>query len=201
MIKTCVFDLGNVLVNFSHEKMCRQIGALCGKTGSEIQEILFGSGLQHRFECGKVCKEEFVSELEGLVKTQFDLDELILAGSDIFDLNREMFALLEELSQTNMRLVLLSNTSIGHYEFVGRKFNLFRYFHAEVLSFKVGAVKPDDEIYRDALAKIDCDPQECFFTDDIPEYVTAAQKHGIRAEVFVDAKTCRQSLVRYGVLQ
>lgn len=200
VIKTCLFDMGNVLVNFSHEKMCSQIGVLCAKTGSEIHELLFGSGLQRRFECGELGKEEFASELEGIVNTQFDLDELILAGSDIFDPNQKMFALLEELSQKNIRLVLLSNTSIGHYEFVERTYDLLRYFHAEVLSFQVGAVKPDDEIYLAALDKIDCTPEECFFTDDIPEYVTAAKLHGIRAELFQNAEACRQSLVEYGVL-
>lgn len=201
MIRTCLFDMGNVLVNFSHERMCSQIGALCGKTGNEIHKLLFDTDLLHRFECGKMSKEEFVSELEGKVNSRFDLNELLLAGSDIFSPNREMLAILEELSQKEVRLVLLSNTCIAHYEFVERKYDIFQYFHAEVLSFKVGAVKPDDAIYHAALTKIDCPPEECFYTDDIPEYVNAARTHEIQAELFQNAEACRRSLVEYGVLE
>ncbi len=32
-IKTFLFDMGNVLVKFCHERMCRQIGELCGHEG------------------------------------------------------------------------------------------------------------------------------------------------------------------------
>ena len=49
MIRTFLFDMGNVLVHFSHEKMCAQMGALCEKSAEEVRDVLFESGMQADF--------------------------------------------------------------------------------------------------------------------------------------------------------
>ena len=40
MIRTCLFDMGNVLLHFCHERMCAQIGGLCGRTAAEVRALL-----------------------------------------------------------------------------------------------------------------------------------------------------------------
>lgn len=192
VIRTFLFDLGNVLLHFSHDRMCAQIGALCGRTGSEIRTLLIDSGLQWEFERGRVTDLEFCRRLGNIAGFDFELGALKDAGSDIFNLNEPMLPILDALKASGHRLVLLSNTSSAHFEFVQRTFDVLDRFDDFVLSFRVGALKPEREIYAAALHAIQCDPSECFYTDDIAAYVEAAREHGLQAEVF----TNHQSLLR-----
>ena len=60
---------------------------------------------------------------------------------------------------------------------------------AGMLSYVVKAVKPSPAIYREAIARAGCGPEECFYTDDIPAYVEAARREGIDAVQF---QSCAQ---------
>ena len=67
------------------------------------------------------------------------------------------------------------------------------------LSCGVGAIKPEPAIFQAALNQIGCRPAECFYTDDIAQYVEAGRQHGLSAEVFTDVSNLRQHLAERGV--
>jgi putative hydrolase of the HAD superfamily len=69
-----------------------------------------------------------------------------------------------------------------------------------VLSYEVKAMKPDPRIYAAAVEAARCAPQECFFTDDIPEYVEGARRAGIDAVVFEGQEALERELAARGVL-
>jgi putative hydrolase of the HAD superfamily len=191
--------MGNVLVHFSHDLMCRQIGALCNRTGADIRKLLFDSELQWKFERGLLSEAEFHRRVEELVAQQLDLPALVHAGSNIFQLNEPLMPILDALKARGHRLVVLSNTSISHFEFVQRNFDVLQKFDDYVLSYKVGAIKPEPAIFEAALQAIHCPPENCFYTDDIPQYIEAARKFGLQAEVFTDAHNLREHLRQRGI--
>jgi HAD superfamily hydrolase (TIGR01509 family) len=194
MLKTILFDMGNVLVFFSHERMCEQIGKLCNKTAAETRQVLMESGLQHRFETGQLTLNELHQQFQQLLDHEISVEDLNRASSDIFWLNDTMPALLAELKQLGLRLVVLSNTSVPHFEFVQNNFDILDYFDDFVTSYEVGALKPDSAIYQAAIAKIQCEPHECLYTDDIEEYIHAARTHGLHAETFTTTERLREHL-------
>jgi FMN phosphatase YigB (HAD superfamily) len=199
VIRTLLFDMGNVLVHFSHDRMCEQIGALCGHAGSELRQILIDSGWQWDFERGLVTPDEFHQWFESKFQTKVDLQVLAHAASDIFTLNTPIVPVLDELKSRGHRLVLMSNTSIFHYEFVRQQFQVLDRFDDFVLSFEVRALKPQPEIYEAALKKIGCDAPDCFYTDDIVQYVDQGRKHGLDAEVFTTVDSLKHQLATRGV--
>ena len=69
-----------------------------------------------------------------------------------------------------------------------------------MLSYEVGALKPDDKIYREAIQRAGCRPEECFFTDDIAINVDAARNNGMDAVQFVSAAQLEGELKARGVL-
>lgn len=200
MIRTCLFDMGNVLLHFSHDRMCQQMGTLCGKTGDDLRRLLLDSGVQWEFERGMMSAEEFHRRFQEMVGTMVDFDKLIIAASDIFELNRPMTGILQSLKDQSLRLVLFSNTSVWHYEFIKKRFEILDYFDEHVVSFEVGAIKPEPEMYQAGLRAIRCTPQECFYTDDIPRYIEASRKHGFDAEVFTDPDRLRRQLAARGIM-
>ncbi|MBD3674403.1 MAG: HAD family phosphatase [Planctomycetaceae bacterium] len=197
-LKTFLFDLGNVLLYFSHEKMCEQVGALCGKSGAEIRELMLQNQKILDIDRGTLSNDEMQAWLEAETATTFDREELLIALSDIFVPNTPLIALLDELKSRGFRLVLLSNTNAFHIEFVRRNFDVLEKFDHLTLSFEVGAVKPDAAIYQAACRAIDCAPEECFYTDDIPEYVEAARGHGLSAGVFTSTESFVHQVKEHG---
>jgi putative hydrolase of the HAD superfamily len=75
---------------------------------------------------------------------------------------------------------LVSNCSHNTRPIVDR-LGLEREFDAVILSFEVGAMKPDPAIYRDALTKIgDPDPSRSVFVDDQVRYCDGAVAVGLQ---------------------
>lgn len=198
-ITTCLFDMGNVLLHFSHEKMCRNIAAVCEAPTQQISDLLMGSGLQAQLESGTITEQQFHACFEQQLGKNLDFAELKHAAADIFWLNESIVPLIEQLKEQGIRLVLLSNTSITHLEYIQRHFDILEHFDALTTSFEAGAMKPDRGIYEDALSKANCPPEHCFYTDDIEDYVLKARTLGIHAAVYTDTAETRRELRLLGV--
>ncbi|AMV17783.1 HAD family hydrolase [Planctomyces sp. SH-PL14] len=198
-IKTFLFDMGNVLVKFCHERMCRQIGELCGHEGPEVKRRLLDSGVQWDFERGKVTEAVFMGQMEEILGVKMDREQLYAAGSDIFHVNEEMMPVLESLKRQGFRLVLFSNVGESHFRWIGERFDFLRFFDDTVLSYKEGGIKPEPHMYEAALGRIHCEPGEVFYTDDIADYVVKGRTYGFQAEVFTTADSLRAQLAPRGV--
>ena len=199
MIRTCLFDMGNVLVFFSHDRMCEQLGQLCDRSTEEVRHLLLDSGVQWNYERGRLSPAQFHEWFQETTRRKIPFDDLTRAASDIFWLNEPIVPVLDQLKAQGLRLVLLSNTCITHFEWVRDHYDVLQRFDACVTSCGVGAIKPEPAIYEAALREIGCDPGECFYTDDIPKYVTAGRQHGLLAEVFTDVPALLGHLGKHGV--
>ena len=199
MIRACIFDLGNVLVFFSHERMCQQIAELCQTPVERIYEMLMTSGLQNELETGRMSDNQFHAHCCSELNIDVSLIDLNRAAADIFWLNDDIVPILDGLKNAGMRLILLSNTSNAHFEFIKGEFDILKYFDDLTLSYEVGAMKPDPMIYADAVARSGFEPGECFFTDDIAENIVGAHAAGLQGCVFTDAKQLSAELANLGV--
>ena len=91
-------------------------------------------------------------------------------------------------------MILLSNTNAIHFPWIQQTYPLLRHFHDLVLSYEVKAMKPHPDIYRAAIARAGCRPEECFYTDDIAEFVEGARALGIDAVQFENAAQLEREL-------
>ncbi len=198
-IKTCLFDMGNVLVHFSHERMCQNVANICNVSTTAATDLLITTGLQFQLERGEISENEFHQKVESHLATTVGFEDLMHACADIFWLNESIVPLLDELKRLGIRLVLLSNTSHNHLKFIEKNFDVLSRFDDLTTSFDVGALKPDSAIYRDALVRGACPAENCFYTDDIEAYVTVARQHGIHAFTYTDTLKTRTALRELGV--
>ncbi len=185
MIRTFLFDMGNVLVHFSHQKMYQQIGALYNLSEVEARSLLVDLNLQEQYERGKLTDTQFHHALEQHTNSKAEITELQQAVSNIFVLNHEILPLLDFLKKEGYKLIILSNTCSAHIAFIQKQWQLLNRFDDSVLSYKVGALKPEPEIYKAVLQIIDCKPHEAFFIDDIEENITQARQHGLQGVPFI----------------
>ena len=195
------FDLGNVLVTFCRQRAARQMAQVAGLAPEQVTDIVFGTDLEERYERGEVSSEEFYEEFCERSRTRPDCASLLDAGADIFELNVSLAPLLSGLRSVRNRLGVLSNTNESHWNFIyeGRFVMLRSAFETHVLSFEVGAMKPDPLIYKVAAEQAGVECNEIFFTDDRLENVIGAREAGIDAVQFVSARQLAAELRNRGV--
>ncbi len=192
--------MGNVLVYFSHQKMCGNIAELSGLSEDQVRQFLMDEGRQWALERGELSEEQLLEELSRQSGRVLKLDDLRHAAANIFWLNESIVPVLQELKTAGIRLVLLSNTSVTHVRFIEQNFRVLDYMDDRVMSFEVGAMKPDPAIFHAALAKAGCAPEECFYTDDIQPYIDQAAALGIHSHPYTTTELLRQALHEHGVL-
>src|SRR5688572_21626250 len=143
------FDLGNVLLYFEQELVCRQMAQVAGVTADDVRRVVFGGDLSSRFETGAVSRKEFFEAFCRETNTCADVERLELAASDIFRLNQSMLPVVTKLKDAGYRVGLLSNTCESHWRYVCANFKaLFPHsFDVLALSFEIGAMKPDERIF------------------------------------------------------
>lgn len=196
LIKAVIFDLGRVIVPFDFERGYARIEAMTGIPAREVPARIRPTGLVERLESGKIEPRDFVRELSETLGLRCTYEEFCRIWSSIF-LPETLIP--EELLRgiaARYRLVLLSNTNAIHFEMIQANYPLLKHFHAMILSHEVGAMKPAPEIYRRAVEAAGCLPEECFFTDDIAEYVEGARRCGIDAVQFRSAEQIEAELRR-----
>lgn len=196
MIKAVIFDLGRVIVPFDFRRGYARIAALTGIPADEVPLRIRPTGLVDRFESGEIAPRDFVSRLSAVLGLHCTYEEFCDIWSCIF-LPETLVP--EELLRgiaARYRLVLLSNTNAIHIEMIRAHYPLLKHFHALVLSHEVGAMKPSPAIYQKAVEAAGCLPEECFFTDDVAEYVEGARRFGIDAVQFQSAAQIEEELRR-----
>jgi putative hydrolase of the HAD superfamily len=196
--KTIIFDLGKVLVDFDFGRAYRALEQVCGCRMPEMRRRAMESGLYEKFETGRIDPRLFVTSMCDLLEAEIRYEDFCGIFNSIFAGTLVPESLLEGLAQ-RYRLLLLSNTNAIHYEMLDRAYPLLRHFHHRILSFEVNAMKPEPEIYRRAIERAGCRPEECFYTDDIPEFIAAAKTQGIDAVRFESAAQLQGELERRGI--
>jgi putative hydrolase of the HAD superfamily len=199
--KFIYFDLGNVIIHFDHDRMCRQIGTVCGLEPQQVRQVIFESPMLRRIEIGELTNEAWYKEFCRATGTQPPWEDLLLATNDIFWPNLEIIPVISQLAAAGWPLGILSNTSQAHWEFLadGRYGILPTLFDQIIVSYDARALKPGPEIFAIAADKANCRPQEVFYTDDREDNVEGARKAGFDAEVFTHVPLLVQQLRRRGV--
>ncbi len=195
------FDLGNVLLNFSHELVCVQMADVAGVSVEDVRRFAFDSPVAVQYERGEVTTRESYDYFCEQTQTSPDYERLIAAASDIFPINAPILPIVTQLRQRGWRTGILSNTCDMHWQWVsgGRYAILPAYFDVVALSFEIGAIKPDREIFIAAAELAGVAPAEIFFTDDIARHIDGARQAGFDAEQFTSASKLAADLCARGV--
>jgi putative hydrolase of the HAD superfamily len=183
LIRAAVLDYGNVLsLEQEGESVCR----LEGLTGAEA--ALFAAAYwRHRidYDRGIVSGEAYwrrVGADLGVELSGERIRELVHEDAVSWTrLNDRMVAWLAALLAAGVPTAILSNMTRDSWGLVGPRFDGVA---SLTLSFEVGAVKPEPEIYERCLADLGVEAAEAFFVDDRLENVEAARALGMEALVF-----------------
>jgi len=181
MIKTLIFDFGDVFINLNKASTLIELQKL-GITFF-TEEML---QINIQYETGQINTNTFVNSYLELFPNQKGEQLSAAWNAIILDFPEYRLEFIEELSKSKeYQLILLSNTNDLHIEKVIENMGLDRYerfqkcFDAFYLSQEIHFRKPNADIYEFVLNNYKLNPNECLFIDDTKENTDTAKELGI----------------------
>ncbi len=180
MIRSVISDVGKVIIFFDNRIFFRKMAEFCSYSAEEIAEMVhLHFDLIRSFDSGSVSPEEFYNRVIKILNADIELEDFFPIYNDIFSLNLPVLNTLKRL-KPKYRLLLFSNTDVIRFGFIKKRFPEILIFDDYILSYEVGFLKPQPEIYKHTLKKARALPEECLFIDDREENIEAARIFGIQ---------------------
>ena len=200
MIKSILFDMGQVLIRFDQKYFIKRLGIedvdldlLLREVYRSVEWVQMDRGTLREEDAFRSISKRLPERLHDAawkLICMWDRPILEVAG---------MYELVEELKGLGYGIYLLSNASVRQHDYWPR-IPASRFFDGKLISADVHVIKPQPEIYRLCLEKFGLQAEECFFIDDAPANIEGALCCGIAGAVFHgDAKLLRSQLRTAGI--
>lgn len=178
-MKFFVFDLGGVLsVPMVSKKLYEQI-----KWKVSYEEFLdkFNNSEESiKVHKGEISTKEFFEYLKRYMDDNITLEEFKNKYVNNNKFFNDTIEIIKKLKNLGYKVYLLSNLKEIDYEKFIKHFDI-SIFDELFLSFKLGMLKPNDDIYQYVINKLNTKPENIYFFDDNKENVDGAIKNGINA--------------------
>ena len=179
MIKAIIFDCYGVLVGTGYWNVYKKFG------GDLTQDKQFLDNLLDKVNLGIISNDKLFDITSA--KLGVSKDEWMSALRNDEKPNEEVFAFIKQQLKGRYKLGLLSNGSLERIK-VRIPSDLLSLFDVVVTSVEVQLLKPDPEIFKYAVSKLQVSLNETIFIDDHKEYITGAEKIGMRGIQFENIK-------------
>ncbi len=195
-IEVVLFDMGGVLV---------ELGSLPELLGADRPDEVFwpqwlGSKAVQRFERGDGTAEDFaeqaVLDLELTISPETFLSNFARFPKGLYPASARLVAETAAVAGTGV----LSNTNALHWQTQPDAGTISLLFDHSFLSYEIGAVKPEPEIFTHVLADLGLPGDQVFFIDDNAINVDGARSAGLQAGVAKGPQQARHVLVEAGIL-
>ena len=198
--KVIIFDLGNTLIKFDHNISAKKIASLFHLDPEKVRSLFSDSDLTRLFEKGLISPKEFHSRIIKHLGITLPFRDFVPIWNDIFWADLEACDIARSLKK-DYRLFLLSNVSRLHYEYVEKKFDIIKIFDEVILSYEVGAIKPERLIFEDAVRRAGGDKGGVLYIDDREDLIKEANAFGIESIKFEGADKLKKTLEEKGILR
>lgn len=201
MIRTIIFDIGNVLANYRWKEYLHSFG-FSKKIEEAVASAVFLSPNWKEFDRGVVEDEEIIMRC---IQQQPQYEkEILQIFEDMNDLVIEYkYApdLIRNLKKQGYRIYVLSNYGKTLFNRYARKnFRFLKEIDGGIISYEVKKIKPDAAIYEELLERYKICPQEAVFLDDTMENLEQAERMGIHTVHVTSYESIVNGLNEYGVI-
>ena len=179
MIRTIIFDIGNVLADFNWRAYLDSF-ALPEQEDRIVERTLFLSPLWAEIDRGRLSDEELLAQICKSAPEQEMLIRRVYSGAGMaVSQNAYAPGLLKRLKELGYQIYILSNYGKTFYEEQLSNFEFLRYSDGQVISYQEQYIKPEPEIYQILLSRYQICPEEAVFFDDLPKNLETAKTFGI----------------------
>tara|TARA_R110002012_G_scaffold187203_1_gene354093 strand:- start:14278 stop:14889 length:612 start_codon:yes stop_codon:yes gene_type:complete len=175
MIKTLIFDFGDVFINLD------KVGAMQNALNL-FQLNKFSPEMiacNEAYEQGHIASEAFITFYKNEFPNLSEIEILDAWNFILRDFPIHRLEFLKQLASDNKyQLILLSNTNALHIKWIQERVPFYEEFKAQFdqfyLSHEIQLRKPNHTIYQFVLNENNLKPEMCLFIDDTEENTLAA---------------------------
>jgi epoxide hydrolase-like predicted phosphatase len=196
-IRAVICDLFDVLLLAGDATQSRAYEQKMGLPESGLRGVMQRSPYFRDAVVGKRSGEELWRDIAlSIGESPENWQKLVDVYCSAIALNTELVAFLRAL-RPHYKTAILSNASLEVRAFITGTFHLDREFDLIIISSEEGMRKPEPELYRLALNRLDVLPSEAFFIDDEQRYVEGARALGMHALQFKDTAQAVEEMKQY----
>ena len=196
MIKTVIFDVGNVLTDFGWQDFIKSFGYSEDVT-ARLGEVTIESRFWKEYDRGVMSNDEIVRSFISLAP---DLEE------EIRNINKCLTGILKpadyaidwikEQKAKGLQVLFLSNFSEKCFRECQDALGFLEYMDGGIFSYTVKLIKPEPEIYGRLLDTYGLKACECVFIDDLEANIKTAEELGFHTVLFKDHIQASEELDR-----
>ena len=197
MIKTVIFDIGNVLADFAWEPFFRKFG-FKEAIFEKLANATVRSPQWHEFDRGALSHEEII---EAFISNDPDVEtEIRMVFQNVNGIvTKRDYAVkwIEHLKREGFQVLYLSNFAeitkiqcMDALEFIP-------YTDGGIMSFMEGIIKPDRRIYERICNRYDIKPEQAVFIDDNAANIEGAKTFGLNAIHFLNYEQAKEELNKF----
>lgn len=199
MITTIIFDIGNVLADFTWKEHYESFG-YDDEMVERIAKATVGSTMWNESDRGVMKTEELMQafvdsdpEIEQDIRKVLDNVETMVSRNDY------AIPWIQDLKSKGYRILYLSNFSEKAEKDCAKALDFIPYTDGGILSYQVKVIKPMPEIYELLIKRYDLVPEQCVFLDDTKANLVGAEKFGIHTILFQNQAQAIEELQKLGV--
>ena len=188
MIHAIIFDCYGVLVRDGWLPFCER------HFGDNADLMEQAHSLSHAMNRGHISVQEYIDELAAMTGSEA---AAVAAEINHNARNSELFEWIRTL-KPQYKMGILSNAGENVLEKLLGADNV-ALFDATVLSYEVGAVKPDARMYEAIAGKLGVVAKECVFVDDQVLYCEGAKSVGMGVIPYVNNNQLKSDLKKHNI--
>ncbi len=147
--------------------------------------------LNHKLDAGELSLSNFAKAIHELTgRSPQSIEDIITSD---MPKNKALLEYIATLKETH-KIGLLSNISSDWITRVFLSPAEAELFDAMVLSYEIGATKPDRRAYQAVASELGVRPEQCVFIDDSPANCEGAEKAGMQAVVYENLSMLKHNL-------
>ena len=180
MIKTVIFDIGNVLMEFSWWQYIRSL--FDEDTAQIVTEAIWKDGYWEEFDRGVLTEAEIVKLMEDAApEYSAEIHRTLDQVGDCMHKHDYAIPWIRQLKEMGYQVVFLSNYSEFLMRIKPEVLDFLPYMDGGVFSCHVKLIKPDPAIYAALCEKCNLKPEESLFVDDNAANIESAKEFGLHA--------------------
>ncbi|MBL8263171.1 MAG: HAD family phosphatase [Xanthomonadaceae bacterium] len=201
-IDLVLFDLDDVLVDYSHGVRCRTLGERIGRDADAVRAALFDSGLETEADLGRIDPEGVARVLSETLATPVTVDDCVLARAAAMTPRLALGEIVDALA-ARCRLAILTNNGLlvrEHFATLCPPFA--RHFDGNVhCSAMYGVAKPDPAVFAHCAEALGVAPSRVLFIDDKAVNAAGAVRAGMSGHHYQHIAGLRSALAAHHLLE
>lgn len=197
MIKAVIFDFGNVISYANTGDCAREMEKMTGVPSGVFRSVY--DEFRKDFDRGLITGAELYAKtlsFNGYEETARNVP--LMKKLALMDLE-SWKAVRDDVTQWGLslkdqgyKLGILSNMPYEFLDLYEKEIALFTHADHAVFSCRVNIIKPEKEIYLEALRGLGVKPEEAVFFDDVQENIDAALSLGIHGKLWTGLENAQK---------